>query len=141
MKILKLVLIFTIFCSLFVRCNCSTDEIENDDEDPVIEIISPNNNAIFYPEGSNITPSTIIANARATDNNKIKNGLVTITNADGEVVHIHNESTFEVYTSFSTSEPGTYTVTFTFSDPNGNNTSVSRTVICEAVGDGTDLEN
>ncbi|MEC3907497.1 hypothetical protein VOI54_10740 [Tamlana sp. 2201CG12-4] len=136
MKILKFALLVMIFSSLFVQCTCS-DELEDDNEAPVIEVLSPNDNAIFYTEDSTEVITYIIANATATDNNKIASGSVTITNVNGDIVHSHSESTFEVYTSFSTLEPGTYTVTFEFTDPNGNTSSVFRNIVCqESIDDG-----
>ncbi len=141
MKTVKLILIALIISSVFVKCKCS-DELEGDEEPPVIQILSPNEGLLFYTKGSSESPTKIIANAKATDNNKVARGSVIITGPDGKVAHVHIEKRPEVYTSFSTAEPGNFTVTFQFFDPNGNSSQVSRTVFCEAPSDGggTDSE-
>ncbi|KJD31441.1 hypothetical protein PK35_15150 [Tamlana nanhaiensis] len=138
MKNSKFIFALFVTTSLLVKCKCSDDEpIEHDVEAPVITIISPNNNQLYYPNSEAENLYTIVVSASATDNNNVKSGKVTITDENG-IGEMHSENGYEVYTSFSKANEGVYILTFEFEDYNGNVASEKRIVYCKLNNDDTD---
>ncbi|WP_136479902.1 Ig-like domain-containing protein [Cognatitamlana onchidii] len=144
MRILKCLFVFTISSMLFVACKA--EPLEGDEEAPLIEIIKPNDNAIFYTSDSGFSPSSIEIHARATDNNAVVFGIFTITDADGNLVDADVESSFsenntvlDLTANFSIDTPGSYTINFLFRDANDNNASTTRTIQC-VVGESEEEE-
>ncbi|WP_298536311.1 hypothetical protein [uncultured Algibacter sp.] len=143
MKILKLLFVFAISILLVA---CKTEPLEGDDEAPLIEIIKPNDNSIFYTSDSGFSPNSIEIHARATDNNAVVFGIFTITDADGNLVDADVESNFsenntilDLTANFSIDTPGFYTIKFLFRDANDNNASTTRTIQC-VVGESEEEE-
>lgn len=135
MKTLKFLLLLAITNILFV--GCKAEPLEGDEEAPVIEIITPIDNAIFHPENTSLSPNSIEIHAKATDNNAVVFGIFTITDANGDLVDADVESNFsennrvlDLTGNFATTTPGVYTINFLFRDANNNNASISKTVIC-----------
>jgi len=135
MKILKCILILVVTSIVFL--NCKAEPLEGDEEAPIIEIISPNDNSIFYTKDDFSTPNSIQIHARATDNNAVVFGILTITDANGDLVDADVESNFseddttlDLTAEFSTNTPGIYTLNFLFRDANDNNASTTRTIEC-----------
>ncbi|TYA92168.1 hypothetical protein [Seonamhaeicola marinus] len=133
MKTLKFLLVFTIVGTLTI--GCKPQPLEGDEEPPQIEVISPNNNTHFYTTSSNASPSTVVVNATATDNNAVKLGELIIKDPQGGIHDASLEIDFssgiispQIYTSFSADIPGIYTITFVFTDFNDNEARVSRTI-------------
>ncbi|RDY60791.1 hypothetical protein [Flagellimonas nanhaiensis] len=140
MKTLKFVLIPVLISLLLF--GCKAEPLDGDEDAPVIEVLAPSDNPVFYVSGSQSTPTTLQIRARATDNNAVVFGILTIEDANGDLVDADVESSFsenntvmELLANFSTDTPGTYKLNFLFRDANDNNASVTRTVECLA---GTD---
>ncbi|GAB1857400.1 hypothetical protein MHTCC0001_22360 [Flavobacteriaceae bacterium MHTCC 0001] len=121
--------------ALFV--GCKAEPLEGDEEAPIIEIISPSDNSIFYTSDSTSAPNSIQIHARATDNNAVVFGILTITDANGDLVDAdvesnfsENETVLDLIAEFATEEAGVYTINFLFRDANDNNASVTRTIQC-----------
>ncbi|MEX0312630.1 MAG: hypothetical protein AB3N18_00510 [Allomuricauda sp.] len=140
MKTLKLVLIPVLISLLLF--GCKAEPLEGDEDAPIIEILSPADNAVFYASGSQSTPNFLQIRARATDNNAVVFGILTIEDANGDLVDADVESSFsenntvmELTTNFSADTPGTYKLNFLFRDANDNNASISKTIECLADGE------
>ncbi|WP_189360067.1 hypothetical protein [Algibacter mikhailovii] len=134
--------LMAVFAVVIVGSGCPAETAileESDTEAPKIIIVTPNDNAVFYPIGTPEAITTVVLNAGASDNVKVNSGTVKVINPAGEVVHTHSESTDEVYTSFSTDTPGTYSVIFEFVDTSGNKAELRIIIICNEVStDGDD---
>lgn len=144
MRILKCLLVFAITSAFFVACKA--EPLDGDEAPPLIEIITPNDNTIFYTDGSGFSPNSIEIHARATDNNAVVFGIFTITDANGNLVDADVESSFsenntvlDLTANFSTDTPGVYTINFLFRDANDNNASATRTIEC-VVGESEEEE-
>ena len=140
MKTLKFVLIPVLISLLLF--GCKAEPLDGDEDAPVIEVLAPSDNPVFYVSGSQSTPNTLQIRARATDNNAVVFGILTVEDANGDLVDADVESSFsenntvmELLANFSTDTPGTYKLNFLFRDANDNNASITRTVECLA---GTD---
>lgn len=139
-----------VFAVVIVGTGCPTPIDEQDMKGPEIEILNPSEGAVFYTKGGVDNPKSILINAKATDDSQIVLGKVTVFNESGGQVHFHDErsssqsgiNNFELYTSFETDNPGTYTVEFEFGDYSFNKTKVTRTITClESLGGGDDTDN
>ncbi|MCH2195046.1 hypothetical protein [Kordia sp.] len=131
-------LLFVSLCSF----KCKTDDvIEINPEDlaaPEITIITPNENATFYTDGGMDSPDYLILQANATDASTIIRGSVTVKNSAGAEVYYYEETAATqnnatittIYTSFRTSEPGTYSLIYEFEDSNENVSQVSIVATC-----------
>jgi hypothetical protein len=134
--IIKAILLIGMTSLYSFRCSPSADP--SDDTGPEITIVSPQENATFYTETGVDTPSFIIANATAIDDSDIKMAYVRVFNSDNIEVYYHSElaaltgmpNVGEIYTSFSTDQPGIYTIHFIFEDINDNESVVVREVTC-----------
>ncbi|MDC6366966.1 MULTISPECIES: hypothetical protein [Flavobacteriaceae] len=142
MKTLRLIVI-PAFLSILIF-GCKAEPLEGDEDAPIIEILSPEDNASFYASNSASSPNSIQIRAKATDNNAVVFGILTIADENGDLVDAdfdtnlsENNNVMELTGNFSTDTPGTYTLKFLFRDANDNNASVTRTVECLA-GGGTD---
>lgn len=142
MKNLKFILLLFLGSSLFIKCNCSKDddlEEGTDMSSPVITVVSPNQNAIFYTENGVDSPDYVVINATATDEYKIIAGRVRVLNSLNQEVHYYQElssqqngiSIEEVYTSFTTIQEGNYTIIFEFEDSSGNIATKTRNITCQ----------
>jgi len=131
---------------MFFGCQLKGD-VEGDVDAPVIEIISPINNEIFYTDDGYLN---LIATA--DDVSIIDFASVEVLNSVGEpVFRFDRESTIthggvsftvdSINAVFETITPGNYQVVFRFQDGLGNDSSATRTAICvqsSGGGDGTD---
>ena len=142
MKTLKFLLIPVLISVLLF--GCKAEPLEGDEDAPIIEILSPSVNSTFYTTGSQSTPTSAQIRARATDNNAVVFGILTIEDANGDLADADVETNFsenntvmELTANFSTDTPGIYTLNFLFRDANDNNASISRTIEFRAEG-GTD---
>lgn len=137
MKVIKNILISAL--SSLLLFSCKADPIGGDEEAPILQIVLPSEDAVFYTSDSALVPNTLRIQAKATDNNAITFGLLTITDANGDLVDADVETNFydnntlmELVADFSTDTPGTYTLNFLFRDANDNNSTASRTIVCLA---------
>ncbi|PCE62534.1 DUF5011/hyalin repeat domain-containing protein [Sediminicola luteus] len=144
MKTLRTLCYVAAALSLFL--SCKAEPLEGDEQAPVIEIMSPVENEEFYTIASNTAPSVLQIRAKATDNNAVTFGILTIADPNGDLADVdfdtnikENNTVMELSSDFSTDTPGTYTLRFLFRDANGNEASTSRTVRCLHVGGDTDL--
>lgn len=135
MKILKC-FILLLFTSIVFQ-GCKAEPLEGDEEAPIIEVISPNENTIFYTSDSASSPNSIQIHVRATDNNAVVFGILTITDANGDLVDADFESNFsennkvlDLTAEFSTDIAGIYELNILFRDANNNNASITRTIEC-----------
>ena len=133
-----LVTLFVSLCSFTCR---KDDVIEIDPEDltaPEITIVTPNNNATFYTDGGIETPDYVVLQATATDDSTIVKGSVTVKNSAGVEVFYYEETSASqnnasittIYSSFRTTEPGTYSLVYEFEDSNANISQVTIQVTC-----------
>lgn len=131
------VLFFVSLCSF----KCSKDTVQVNPEDltaPEITIVTPNEDAIFYTEGGANSPDYIILQATATDESTIIKGSVTVKNSAGQQVYYYEEtaatqnnaSITTIYSSFRTTTPGTYSLTYEFEDSNENVSHLTIQVTC-----------
>lgn len=132
------VILFIGLCSF----KCKRDDvIDIDPEDlasPEITILTPNENAIFYTDGGMDSPDYIILQANASDASTIIKGSVTVKNSAGVAVYYYEEtaatqnnaSITTIYTSFRTTEPGTYSLVYEFEDSNENIAQITIQAIC-----------
>ncbi|WP_298550906.1 hypothetical protein [uncultured Algibacter sp.] len=133
MKILKFMLLVVVTSILFK--SCKAEPLEGDEEAPVIEIISPIDNEVFYTNNSVISTNSIQIQAKATDNNAVVFGILTITDEEGDLVDADVESNFsennkvlELTADFTPDNSGIYSLNFLFRDANDNNASTSITI-------------
>ena len=122
---------------------CSSDDgptlTEGDEDGPVISIVNPDDNDLFYTDGGIDTPDYVIIEANATDDSTISIGSATVYNNSGQQVYYYDETSSSqngasittIYTSFRTFEPGDYTIVFEFEDALGNSASLTRSVTCQ----------
>ncbi len=122
---------------------CSSDDgptlTEGDEDGPVISIVNPDDNDLFYTDGGIDTPDYVIIEANATDDSTISIGSATVYNNSGQQVYYYDETSSSqngasittIYTSFRTFEPGDYTIVFEFEDALGNSATLTRNVSCE----------
>lgn len=122
---------------------CSSDDgpvlTEGDENGPVISIVNPDDNDLFYTDGGMDSPDYIIIEANASDDSTISIGSATVYNSDGLQVYYYDEtsstqngaSITTIYTSFRTIDPGEYTIVFEFEDALGNSSALTRIVSCE----------
>nr|WP_321236980.1 hypothetical protein [uncultured Psychroserpens sp.] len=127
-----------------VKCDNHDDFIEGEDgitqeqDAPVITVLKPNEDAVFYTDGGVDTPDYIIIEATATDESKIERGSVTIFNSSGVQVDYYEETSATqngqsinaIYTSFRTFESGDYLLEYEFVDSAGNSSFETRNVTC-----------
>lgn len=129
---------------LSVDCEDNDGFIEGEDglileeNPPVITVLNPNVDAVFYTEDGVDAPDYIVIQATATDESKIERGSVTIFNSSGGQVDYYEEtastqngqSINTIYTSFSTFDSGDYVLEYEFTDVAGNSTIEVRHVTC-----------
>lgn len=146
MKFYKSILVLTFSCLSILSCR--KEPLWEDVQAPVIEIIHPSEKTVFYTANSASTPNTVKIQARATDDYDITFGLLTITDANGDLVDADVETNFyedntvmELVADFSAETPGTYKLNFLFRDANNNNASVTRTMQCLAGEEDIDESN
>ena len=146
MKILKIV--FAPILITMLLFGCKAEPLEGDEDAPIIEILSPEVNTTFHTSNGVSAPTSVQIRAKATDNNAVVFGIMTIADANGDLVDIDVESSFsanntvmELVANFSTETPGTYTLNFLFRDANDNNASVTRTIECLAGEEETDEQS
>ena len=82
MKTLKFLLIPVLISVLLF--GCKAEPLEGDEDAPIIEILSPSINSTFHTTGSQSTPTSAQIRARATDNNAVVFGILTIEDANGD---------------------------------------------------------
>ncbi|NRB61131.1 MAG: Ig-like domain-containing protein [Winogradskyella sp.] len=137
-------LFFVVSLSLF-SFKCDNGMVEGDEDGPEVEVVSPNEGATFFSDGS------VVISANATDDSAITIGTATLKDSNGSVIQTHQEtsagqfgtSLTTIYGSFSGVAPGNYSIVFQFEDANGNeSTPKIRNVVCLPADDGgTDLPN
>lgn len=123
----------SLFGVLFL--SCKAEPLEGDEEAPVINIISPDINAAFFTSSSSLSPNTAQIIVRATDNNAVTFGIMTIEDPNGDLADAdietslsENDTVMELTASFTTDTPGAYTLNFLFRDANNNDASISRNI-------------
>lgn len=136
MSFFRMFIVVASVCLLSGQCDSTIDP--SDETAPEITILSPSQNAVFYTVGGVDTPTSLVANATATDDANIKEAYIRVYDSNDVEVDIHEElaalqqvsSINEVYSSFSTIEAGEYTIEFSFEDVNGNIATAIRNVTC-----------
>lgn len=136
MSFFRTFIIVASVCLLSGQCDSTVDPL--DETAPVITVLLPNENATFYTEGGVESPTSLVLNATATDDANIKIAYVRVYDSNDVEVHYHVElaatqgipSITEVYSSFSTTIPGNYTIEFGFRDVNDNLATVTRNATC-----------
>ena len=138
LKMLVVLLGLTLFS---FRCNPDDGPIlaEGDEEGPIISVVNPDNNDLFYTDGGIDTPDYVVIEANATDDSTISIGSATVYNSSGQEVYYYEEtsstqngaSITTIYTSFRTLNPDNYSIVIEFEDALGNSTSLTRNVTCE----------
>lgn len=141
------------YSALFLMCCLSLFSVDCDDNDgfiegeeglvleqnpPVITVLSPNEEGVFYTEDGVDTPDYIVIQATATDASKIEKGSVTVYNSSDVMVYYYDETSSTqngqsintIYTSFRTFEPGDYVLEYEFTDVAGNSSVEVRNVTC-----------
>lgn len=137
--------ILIVSLSLFsFKCSDGDGKEEGEDDqlleqnDPVVTVLKPNENAEFYTQGGVDSPDYIVIEATATDDSIIEKGSVTIFNSSGAQVGYYEETSATqngqsintIYTSFSTLDPGGYVLEYEFIDVAGNSSTEVRNVTC-----------
>lgn len=136
MSFLRTFIIIASVCLFSFKCEDTIDP--SDQTAPQITILTPSEGATFYTEGGVDTPIDLVMNAIASDSSNIKMGYIRVYDSYGAEKHDHDEfaalqgvaSLTEVYSSFSTTVPGEYTIEFGFEDVNNNLATATRNVIC-----------
>ncbi|WP_406683189.1 DUF5011 domain-containing protein [Seonamhaeicola sp. MEBiC1930] len=118
-------------------CSISPAVDERDKTAPVIEVLSPNEGAIFYTKTSlgGASPLSLILEAKATDEFKIIRATATVYDSDNkqygdtyEELSATQNIPVEVYTSLAVDLVGDYKIVFEFEDINGNIGTETRNV-------------
>ncbi len=138
MKKSKLGFLSMLTLTLMVISSCTKvteDPNSEESEAPTIEVVSPNDNDVFYTSEGSLSQADFHFFGR--DDVTIDWVAITVKNSANEEVHYEKKimrktiTSFEMFRNFSTENADTYTVIFEVADTAGKTVEARRTIFFE----------